>query len=124
VNASSVLFSGTALTITIADVVDAVIALTLVEAAALLLFHRWRGAAANRGLAPGEIGLNLLSGLCLMAALHFAVRGFGGPWIAACLLAAGVAHGADLLRRWQRSDLRVGPVRVATGTAARGLTGR
>lgn len=83
-NASSALFGSIAFTITIADVVDAVIALTLVEAAALLLLHRWRGAAANRGLAPREIGLNLLSGLCLMAALYFAVRGSGAPWIAVC----------------------------------------
>lgn len=123
-NALLVLFGGTFITITIADVVDAVIALTLVEAVVLLLVHRWRGAAANRGLAPREIGLNLLSGLCLMAALHFAVRGFGGPWIAVCLLVAGVAHGADLFRRWQRAAPRVGLVRVAGGTAARGLTGR
>lgn len=110
--------------LTIADLVDAVMALTVVEAAALVLLHRRRGSAANPGLAPREVGLNLLSGLCLMGALHFSLRGAGAIPIAGCLNAAGLAHGADLFRRSRRAAAGVDPVRPAGGTAAPDLAGR
>ena len=78
--------------------IDAVIALTLVEGIALALYHRQTG----RGIAMGEFAANLAAGLCLMLALRGAVAGAGWLWIAPCLLGAGLAHGADLWRRWDR----------------------
>ena len=90
----------------IATLVDLVIALTVVEAVVLALLHRVGG----RGVAPREYLANLLSGLCLMAALR-CLAGHAEPaWIALWLLAAGLAHATDLARRWQH-----GP-RARTGT--------
>ncbi|MDQ2779213.1 MAG: hypothetical protein M3Y32_06620 [Pseudomonadota bacterium] len=80
-----------------AQIVDAVIAFTLIEVAALAMHHRMTGA----GVALRDIGLNLVSGLCLMLALRCGVRDAGAPWIALWLLAAGLAHAADLSRRWR-----------------------
>ncbi len=78
--------------------VNAVIALTLLEAAGLLLYRRLNG----RGIPARDWILNLASGLCLMMAVRAAV--LGAPWlaIAAWLSAAGLAHGADMVSRWRR----------------------
>ena len=81
----------------IATLIDAVIVVTLVECAALTLWHRVSGT----GVAPREFALNVLSGLCLMFALRCLARDAGSAWIALFLLAAGIAHGADIVRRWQ-----------------------
>ena len=83
----------------IATLIDAVIAVTLVECAALALWHRVSGT----GVAPRDFALNLLSGLCLMFALRCLARDAGSTWIALFLLAAGIAHAADIFRRWQRA---------------------
>ena len=83
----------------IATVIDAVIVVTLVECAALTLWHRVSGT----GVAPRDFALNLLSGLCLMFALRCLARDAGSAWIALFLLAAGIAHAADIVRRWQRA---------------------
>lgn len=77
---------------------NAVIAVTLLEAAALLVYRRVSG----KGIALRDWGLNLLSGLCLMMAVRSAVLGAVWPATAAWLSAAGLAHGADLLSRWRR----------------------
>ena len=82
----------------IAVLIDLVIAFTVIEGAALLLYHR----ATGRGVVPREFLLNMLSGLCLMLALRALLRDAGAAWVAACLLGAGLAHGADLWRRWRR----------------------
>ncbi len=76
--------------------IDLVIGVTLLEALALWLWHRRTG----RGVAPGQWALNLLSGLCLMAAVRGALT--GAPWygVALALAAAGAVHTADLARRW------------------------
>ena len=87
----------------IASLVDLVIALTLIEGAALLLYH----GATGRGVAPRDFLLNLVSGLGLMLALRAFVHEAGASWIAICLLAAGVAHGLDMLMRWRRQTRRV-----------------
>jgi len=87
----------------IASLVDLVIVFTLIECAALLLVHRSTG----RGVAPRDFLLNMVSGLCLMLALRGLVHEQGLAWIAACLLGAGVAHGADLWRRWRRDARNV-----------------
>jgi hypothetical protein len=81
-----------------ASVVDLVIAFTLFEGIALALYHR----ATGRGVAPREFAINMFSGLCLMLALRCAVRDAGAIAVVGCLLAAGLAHGADLWRRWRR----------------------
>lgn len=76
--------------------IDAIILLTLLEGGVLLWWHRRRGS----GVAPADFAANLLSGLCLMAALRGGLAGWGAPWILGCLLLSGLVHAADLWRRW------------------------
>ena len=78
--------------------VDAVIALTLLEIVALFVHHRITG----RGLAPRDFVSNMLSGLFLMFALRSALVNAGWPWIILFLASAGLAHAADMARRWAR----------------------
>lgn len=78
--------------------VDFVIALTVLEGVALALYYR----ATGRGVAPRDYALNLVSGLCLMLALRAVLAAAAWHWTAAALAAAGLAHGADLWRRWRR----------------------
>lgn len=85
--------------------VDLVIALTVVEGLALALYYR----ATGHGIAPRDYALNLLSGLCLMLALRSVMSDAGWPWATAALAAAGLAHGADLVLRWQRQRRVVRP---------------
>ena len=82
----------------LAPLIDLVIAITLVEFAAIVLHHRITGG----GVAPRDIALNLLSGLCLMLALRSLAHNAGATWVAGFLLAAGIAHGSDIWRRWRR----------------------
>lgn len=79
------------------QLVDIVIGITLIECAFLLALYRFK----QRGPAPRDYLLNLASGLCLMFALRSALVNASWTWIALWLLASGVAHGADLWRRWQ-----------------------
>jgi hypothetical protein len=76
--------------------IDLVLALTLLEAAGLIVLHR----ATGRGVPPGEFLANLVSGLCLMLAVRTALVGGAWPVLLACLAAALLAHLADLRRRW------------------------
>lgn len=85
--------------------IDGVIAFTLIEAVALLVIHRCTGL----GVAPRDFLANMASGLCLMLALRALVRDAGSAWLAACLLAAGAAHGIDIVMRWRRRS-RTGPI--------------
>jgi hypothetical protein len=87
--------------------VDWVIAFTVVEGVALVLFHR----ATGRGLAPREFLANMAAGLCLMAALRCGVRDAGAGWVALFLAGAGVAHAADLGWRARRSVHAIVPTR-------------
>lgn len=84
----------------IAQIIDLVIAFTLVECVAIGLYHRVTG----KGVAPREFVLNMISGLCLMLALRGLARGAGAASLALFLLAAGLAHGTDLLMRWRRGS--------------------
>lgn len=84
--------------LSIAQIVDAVILVTLLEGVALAAWHRRTGA----GVAPRDFAPNLVAGLCLMLALHSTLHGLGDGWIALCLLAAGIAHATDLVLRWRR----------------------
>lgn len=83
--------------------IDVVIGCALLEGLLLWALHRFAG----RGVPPREFAANLLSGLCLMVALRVAVTGGAAAWVAGWLLAAGLAHGSDILRRW-RPPLRAG----------------
>lgn len=84
------IFSGTLL-------IDIVIAVTLLEWAALSWWHRRTG----RGVSLAELRPTLLAGLYLMLALRASIT--AAPWylVALLLLAAGLSHAADLVRRWQ-----------------------
>ena len=86
-------------------VVDAVIAFTVVEGA-LLIGYR---ALTGRGVALRGFAVNMLSGLCLMLALRAVVRDAGSASVLLWLLAAGLAHAADMVWRWQRAARRPSP---------------
>lgn len=79
-------------------IVDFVIAITVLEALALLLYRTVTG----KGVAARQFLVNLLAGLSLMAALRLTIAGAGWVWAAACLLLAGLLHAADLWQRWER----------------------
>ena len=83
------------------QLIDIVIAVTLIECGVLIFFHRF----TKRGLAPKDYLLNLSAGLCLMLALRSALANAGWAWMVLCLMAAGLAHGADLWTRWRRSQV-------------------
>ena len=78
-------------------IVDLILAFTLVEAVAVVAYHRRTG----KGVPPADFLGNLLSGVFLLLALRAALAGAAWPWLAACLLAALLAHLADLGRRWK-----------------------
>lgn len=80
-------------------IVDAVIALMLLEALLLL----WLRARLQRGPAPADLLGNLAAGLFLLLALRAALVGAAWLWIAASLTAALAAHLYDLSRRWPRT---------------------
>jgi hypothetical protein len=77
-------------------IVDIVLAITAIEAALLIAYHRRTG----RGPAPADLFGNLLSGVCLMLALRAALVDAWWGWVALWLLAAFGAHLSDLRRRW------------------------
>jgi hypothetical protein len=87
------------------QLVEFIIALTVLEAVALLAYHRLTG----KGLSPGHYALNLASGLFLMLAVRSVL--LGGDWrgTVLCLSAAGLAHGTDLWRRWQSQRQGIKP---------------
>jgi len=82
--------------------IDAVIVFTLLECLALVVFNRRTGG----GVAVPDFLVTIASGLCLMLALRCLARDSEPAWVALFLLAAGVAHGADLRLRWQRRSRR------------------
>ena len=75
---------------------DVVIAVALVETIALFVLH----ARTGRGLGPGRLLPNLAAGLFLMLGARAAVAGAAWPWLAFCVVAAGVAHIVDMVQRW------------------------
>jgi len=78
--------------------VNAVIAFTVLEGAALML---WR-ATTGRGPRWPDIVANLAAGLCLLLALRSVLDNAGWAACALWLAAAGAAHATDLWRRWPR----------------------
>ena len=79
--------------------VDLAIAITVMEGILLAAYHR----ATGRGVATKQVVLNVLSGLCLMLALRFALTGSAWLWVALSLSASGVIHALDMASRWQRA---------------------
>lgn len=79
-------------------VVDIILALVAIELLLLAAYRR----RTRRGIALYDIVFNLMSGACLMLALRCALTGTTWHWIAAWLMAALLAHLADLARRWPR----------------------
>ena len=79
--------------------VDAAIAITVVELIVLFVRHR----RAGRHREARALLANVGAGLCLMLAVRAALAGAAWPWLAACLAGAGAAHAVDLeLRRRER----------------------
>ena len=88
----------------LATLIDVIIAVTVAELLGLLLWHRVTG----RGVAPRELVPSLVAGLLLMAALRLAVSGAAMAWLMLCFLGSGIAHAADLRRRWRSSGAQAG----------------
>jgi len=78
-------------------VVDIAIGFITLESLLLWAFHKLTG----RGLALADCMLTILSGAFLMLALRCALTPQGWPGMALFLIAAGIAHGADLRSRWR-----------------------
>jgi predicted membrane protein len=77
--------------------VQLIMAITAMEVLVLFVFHRITG----RGIAPKDYFLNVLSGLFLMMAVWFALAK-QTHLIALFLMAAGVAHVADLVLKYKK----------------------
>lgn len=77
-------------------IVDLIVAFAVLEGVVLIA---WRRAHGHRHAVADVISV-LLPGLCLLLALRCTMAGTDWLWTAACLLAALVAHLADLMRRW------------------------
>ena len=77
--------------------IDAILVLVVVEGLGLVLFNRVTG----RGPAARTIPAMLAAGFFLMLAVRLALAGAGELWLAACFLAALVAHLLDLAGRWR-----------------------
>jgi len=83
--------------LTPATVIDWAIGLTVLEGAALMGYHRWKG----RGIAPRLLYGNLLAGIFLMLAARLALRDVETHWVPVFLLAALISHLIDLHSRWR-----------------------
>lgn len=79
-------------------IVDLILALMALEGLFLMAYRRWRG----RGVPPGDLWLNLLSGGCMLLALRGALVGAWWGWIALGLTASLATHLVYLRYRWQR----------------------
>lgn len=73
------------------------IVVTVLECIVLAVYHRRTG----RGLAPQDFLPTLAAGLALMLAVRAGVTNAGWGFVAGGLLAARLAHGADVRRRWR-----------------------
>jgi hypothetical protein len=78
--------------------VDLILIIVAVEAAALLVYWRFR----RQGVSPGDLLPNLFAGALLLLALRLSLGGADWESCCASLAAAGVSHLVDLARRWRR----------------------
>ncbi len=79
-------------------IVDAILCLIALEAAALLLLHR----ATGVGLPPGLALSTLVPGFFLLLAMRLALGGSALFLVCGALFLALCAHAADLRTRWRR----------------------
>jgi hypothetical protein len=77
-------------------IIDAILALVLIEMMALILIRIRSG----RGLRAAALVASLLPGVGLLLALRAALLGYPWPIIALCLGCSLLAHVYDLARRW------------------------
>jgi hypothetical protein len=78
--------------------VDLIIVVVAIEAAALILY--W--SRTRRGVAPFDLLPNLCAGAFLLLALRVTLAGGGYMMASGCLAAAGLAHLTDIYRRWRK----------------------
>ena len=78
-------------------VVDLIVAGMVLEGVGLVAYHR----ATGRGIAPGRVLPNLVSGGFLLLAVRAALGGAWWGWVSLCLLAALIGHLEDLRRAWR-----------------------
>jgi hypothetical protein len=83
------------------EALELIIMLMVIEGCALIV---WQRRSAARMDLSGLL-LNLMSGICLMGAVHGALTGQWWGWIAVCLLVSMVMHIADLWRRWSEGNI-------------------
>jgi hypothetical protein len=81
-----------------AGFLDLALALIALEGIALIAWRRLKG----EGPRPAALIANLAAGAFLLIVARELWIGAGGIWIAAPLTAALVAHGFDLVARWER----------------------
>jgi hypothetical protein len=77
-------------------IIDLILVLMVLEVGILTLYSGKTG----RGIAPLGLVLNQIAGFSLMLATRCALIGGWWGWIAASLIVALLAHGADLRHRW------------------------
>jgi hypothetical protein len=75
---------------------EAILALVVVEFIALVIWRARRG----KGPSPLDIAANLAAGACLLLAVRAALLG-QETMLLVFLAASGLAHVADLARRWR-----------------------
>ena len=78
-------------------IIDIILALVVVEFAALIFWKRFVGSGPRRKL----VLANILAGASLLLAVRLALVAAEWPWIAACLSLALIAHVADMAGRWR-----------------------
>ncbi len=78
-------------------VADFIIVLMVVEGIAIYFWQKRSG----RGVAPTGLVFMLAAGIFLLLALRAALTDTGWPAVALFLALGGVAHLADLSRRWR-----------------------
>jgi hypothetical protein len=81
--------------------VDWILGLVIVEGALLVAYRQ----ITHRGLTASSVLSLLVPGACLLLALRCALTNVAAVWMAAWLLAAFVAHLADVALRWRSSEL-------------------
>ena len=79
-------------------ILDLALALIALEGVSLIAWRRLKG----EGPRPGALIANLAAGAFLLIVARELWSGAGGVWIATPLTAALVAHGFDLVARWER----------------------
>ena len=89
-------------------IVDLILALVVLEAAALVVYRSRRG----RGPTLFNMGPTLLAGAALLGAVRLALVQAWWGWVALSLLGALLAHALDLWTRWNAG---VDPPGRATG---------